>query len=200
VVAPIVFSFFSFATTAAIKCCQCFIFRRISNFVDAITVQVSIVWHENRPTFRRPIISADFYRSCVVGLSRNKGWASKWTRRWKTNLEESSRSQSWRWLTNKTAFKSNCTRNYLQKQISDITFHRETGLQIRPICLQLKTVEALWLLLFMPAQSRRHWQHSNVVLGNLGYQFLWPLEKNLIGSMPDRLKAVIRNKGHSVLY
>ena len=74
-VAPIEFSFFSFATTAAIKCCQCFIFRRISHFLDAIAVQVSIVWHEKSADFSsanfcRPIISADFYRSCVIGLTR----------------------------------------------------------------------------------------------------------------------------------
>ena len=75
-VAPIVFSFFSFATTAAIKCCQCFIFRWISHIVDAIavqvSVQVSIVWHEKSADFCRPIISADFYRSCVMGLRLRK--------------------------------------------------------------------------------------------------------------------------------
>jgi len=71
-VAPIVFSFFSFATTAAIKCCQCFIFRRISHIVDAIAVQVSIVWHEKSADFCRPIILADFYRSCVMGLRLRK--------------------------------------------------------------------------------------------------------------------------------
>ena len=36
-------------------------------------------------------------------LSRNKGWISKWTRRWKTNPAESSQSQSRRRLTDNTA-------------------------------------------------------------------------------------------------
>ena len=36
----------------------------------------------------------------------------------------------------------------------------------------------IWLQLFMPAQSRRHWRHSNVVSRNLGDQFLWPLCKS----------------------
>ena len=40
------YSFFSFAMTAAIKCYQRFIFRRISHFVDTTAVQMSIVWHE----------------------------------------------------------------------------------------------------------------------------------------------------------
>jgi len=35
----------------------------------------------------------------------------------------------------------------------DITFHRKIALQIRQICLQLKTFGALWLQLFMPAQG-----------------------------------------------
>ena len=44
--------------------------------------------------------------SCSViamKLSRNKGWVSKWTRRWKTNLAESLQSESRQRLTNKTA-------------------------------------------------------------------------------------------------
>ena len=63
------------------------------------------------------------------------------------------------------------------KTTLDITSHRKIGLQIRQICLQLKTFGALCLQLFMLAQSRKHWRHSNVVLGNLGDQFLWLLCK-----------------------
>jgi len=45
------------------------------------------------------------------------------------------------------------------------------------ICLWLKTFGALWLQLFMPAQSHRHWQHLNVIFKNPGDQFLWPVCK-----------------------
>ena len=62
------------------------------------------------------------------------------------------------------------------KSTLDVTFHQKIGLQIRQICLQLKTFGA-WLQLFMPAQSRKHWRHSNVVFGNLVNQFLWLLCK-----------------------
>ena len=45
------------------------------------------------------------------------------------------------------------------------------------ICFRVKTFGALWLQLFVPAQSRKHWRHSNVVFRNLRDQFLWPLCK-----------------------
>jgi len=71
-------------------------------------------------------------------------------------------------------FKSNCTKNYSHRQIWDITFYREVGLQIHQICLQLKT---LLQLLIQSLQSCRHWRHLKVVFGNLGDQFLWLLCK-----------------------
>jgi len=70
------------------------------------------------------------YSYSVIAKKLNKGWVSKWTRRWKTNPAESLQSQ-----TNRTALGlSNCTKNYSQKQISDITFYQKNGLQIRQIC------------------------------------------------------------------
>ena len=52
----------------------------------------------------------------------------------------------------------------------------------------------------MPAQSRKHWRHSNVVFRNLGDQISLTTVKDLVGSMPDRLKSVIINEGDTVLY
>ena len=60
------------------------------------------------------------------------------------------------------------------KTTLDITFHRKTDLQIRQICLRLKTFGALWLQLFVPAQRWKHWRHSKVIFRNLKGQFLWP--------------------------
>ena len=53
------------------------------------------------------------YSVIAKKLSRNKGWVSKWTRRWKTNPAKSLHSQSRRRLTNKTALNlTACTKNY----------------------------------------------------------------------------------------
>ena len=43
------------------------------------------------------------YSVIAKKLSHSKGWVSKWTRHWKTNLAESLQSQSRRRLTNKAA-------------------------------------------------------------------------------------------------
>ena len=73
------------------------------------------------------------------------------TRCWKTNLAESLQCQ--------------------KSAAIDLTKFL-IGLQIREICLRLKTFGALWLQLFMPDQSRRHWWHTNVIFRNLQGQFL----------------------------
>ena len=65
----------------------------------------------------------------------------------------------------------------VEKTMSDISLQRKIGLQIRQICLRLKTFEALSLQLFMVAKSHKHWRHSNVVFRNLGDQLLWQLCK-----------------------
>ena len=61
----------------------------------------------------------------------------------------------------------------------------------------------IWLQLFMPAKSHKHWRHSNVLCQALrkswGSIYLTTVQ-NLIGSMPDRLKGVIRNKGYTIPY
>jgi len=64
--------------------------------------------------------------------------------------EQSRRMVSARWRM--------CTHQRLNHLVEKhfITFQRKIGLQIRQICLQLKTFEALWLQLFVPAQSHIH--------------------------------------------
>jgi len=96
------------------------------------------------------------YSVIAKKLGRTEVWVSKSTRHWKTNLAESFQNQS-RWqLTNKTALNLTAQRIISKSKISDITFHWEIGLQICQICLRLKTCGALWLPLFVPAQSRRN--------------------------------------------
>ena len=87
------------------------------------------------------------YSYCVIAkkLSHAKGWVSKWIRRWKTNPVKSLQSQS-RWqLTNKTGLNLTAQRIIRNSKYQTCTSHREIGLQIRQICLRLKTFGALWL-------------------------------------------------------
>ena len=127
------------------------------------------------------------YSYCVIAkkLSHAKGWVSKWIRRWKTNPVKSLQSQS-RWqLTNKTALNLTAQRIVRNSKYQTCTSHREIGLQIRQICLRLKTFGALWLQLFMPAQSHRHWRHSNVVFKKSRRSICFTTLQNLIGLMPE---------------
>jgi len=52
------------------------------------------------------------YSVIAKKLSHSKGWVSKWTRHWKTNLAESLQSQSRRRLTNKAALHLTAKKNY----------------------------------------------------------------------------------------
>jgi len=76
-------------------------------------------------------------------------------------------------------------------QILNTTFCRRTGRLIHRICLRLRTFGALWQQPFMPTPSLshcKHWSHrprkawKSVSLSRF---------QNLIGSMPNWLKAVI---------
>jgi len=142
-------------------------------------------------------------------LSHNKGWVSKWTRRWKTNPAESLQSWSRRRLTNKTALnrtaqriirKSKYLRGHslwkLERTLKGNNF-QEVGSRYGDSCIRslsgdVSVQMAESSIINCQLQKARLWKSwTSMSLNTL---------QNVIGSMLDRLKAVIRNKGDTVPY
>jgi len=146
------------------------------------------------------------YSVFATKLSRSKGWVSKWTRHWKTNLAEFLQSQSrWR-LTNKTALnlttqiiicKSKYGRGHSPRKFerslkgkqlsgSPESIRRFLRNKLKWRCFRQQKVP----LINCRVQKARFWNSwRSVSLNTL---------QNLIGSVRDGLKAVIRNKGDAV--
>ena len=83
------------------------------------------------------------YSATAKKVGCSKAWVGKWA---KTNAAESKRARVHTSKITITWLKTN-VRHYISSE------HWPTICQI---CLQLKTFGALWLQLFMPAQSREH--------------------------------------------
>jgi len=149
------------------------------------------------------------YSVIAKKLSHNKGWVSKWTRRWKTNTAESLQSWSRRRLTNKTALnrtaqriirKSKYLRGHslwkLERTLKGNNF-QEVGSRYGDSCIRslsgdVSVQMAESSIINCQLQKARLWKSwTSMSLNTL---------QNVIGSMLDRLKAVIRNKGDTVPY
>jgi len=124
------------------------------------------------------------YSEIVKKLSRNKGWVRKWTRHWGRIWQDLCKVKvAGDWL--KSCFKSNYTKNYLQKQISDSLRKFDRTLKGKKLS---GSQESIWRFLhnkfkwrcfkrqkvpLLTAEYKRH------VFGNLGDQFLRTLCKIL---------------------
>jgi len=86
--------------------------------------------------------------------------------------------------------------------ILNTTFCRRTGRLIYRICLRLRTFGALWQQPFMHC-----WPRTSVTASieapspkskGINFSFSLSTLQNLIGSMPNRLKAVIKSNGDTI--
>ena len=85
-----------------------------------------------------------------------------------------------------SAHTSKATISWLKYNIEDYSiFHQEIGLQIRQICLRLKTFEALWLQLFTTAQLQTTTALKRGLRKSTRSISLTTAQ-NLIGSMPTQ--------------
>jgi len=131
-------------------------------------------------------------------LSHNKGWVSKWTRRWKTNPVESLQSQSQRRLTNKTAL--NLTAHRIFRNSKYQTLH-STGRLASKFAF-LSPIENTGSVMAPAVYASPELQTQMALercLRNSWRSISFTTLQNLISLMPDRQKAVIRNKGDTVL-